>query len=149
MKIKLLFSLLALVSFCGCRKLINIDPNYVGQWRSGIYNGRIYTLNIAEDGGAEYERTLTSGGGSYGYGYEHWYGPLKSNGKRFQIAYSSPWFIVLENPVLTNDDCSWLLSSPYGMRDSTYINNNWRIKFKYPKTIGYDGAEVVMYRHQF
>lgn len=145
MKAKLFLFLLIVLSFSGCRKLINIDPNYVGEWRGGYYGSTFYSLSITEDGGAEYERIMSGGRGTYGH--EHWHGPLKSNGRRFQIAYSSPWFIVIENPVLTNDDCRGLFN-PYGL-DSTYRYNNWRIKFKYPKTIGYDGAEVVMYRHQF
>ncbi|MES2621245.1 MAG: hypothetical protein V4615_10365 [Bacteroidota bacterium] len=144
MKAKLFLFLLIISGFSGCRKLINIDSDYVGVWRGGYYGSRYYKLNITEDGGAEYERKFQGGGPSQ-YGYERWYGPLKSNGRRFQIAYSSPWFIIIENPVLTNDDCRSLFFSS----DSTYLKNNWRIKFKYPKTIGYDGAEVVMYRHQF
>ena len=146
MKARLFLLLLIVLCFGGCRKLINIDQNYVGEWRGGGLGSTYYILNIAEDGGAEYERTIQGSGPSH-YGYEHWYGPLKSNGKRFQIAYSSPWFIIIENPVPTNHDCSRLFnpSNP----DSAYINNNWSIKFKYPKTLGYDGAEVIMYRHQF
>ena len=144
MKTKIFFLLCLAMVFSSCRKLIDIDPNYIGEWRGKSYFIE-YSLIISEDGGAEYDRTI---GGASSEGHEHWFGILKSSGKRFQIAYASPWFIILENLVLTDDDCTMLLGNHWN-NDSIYIHNNWRLKFKYPKTIGYDGAEVVMYRHQY
>ena len=128
--------LFCLLTLSGCRKLIDIDERYIGSW-GGNDGAFRYNLSITEDGGAKYDRNSIMGG--Y-YGQETWFGPLKSNGRRFQIAYSSPWFIILENPVLSHDDISDLF------HDTIYRDNNWRIRFKYPKTIGYDGREVTMYR---
>jgi hypothetical protein len=141
MKAVALFLLLFTLLFSGCRKLVDIDSNYIGEWRGGAGCGMgfTFTLIISEDGHADYERSHTGGGL---YGGEHWAGTLKSNGKRFHIsAFGCPWFFILENPTLTNENVSCLF------HDSLAFANIWRMKFRYPKTIGFDGAEVTMYRH--
>ncbi|MES2621679.1 MAG: hypothetical protein V4615_12585 [Bacteroidota bacterium] len=138
MKTLTLFLLLTILVCSGCKKLIDINENYIGEWRGGVcssFGGMNYFLTIYEDGSADYDRDGTF----YGYGHERWSGTLKSNGKRFHIGRSSPWFIIIEDPIRTDEDVSRCF-----LHDDSA--GNWRMKFKYPKTIGYDGAEVTMYR---
>lgn len=130
----LLFSLLTL---SGCRKLIDIDKNYIGRWR-GSDGVSTYNLTITEDGGAELSihRSFTE------YGSQNWEGPLKTNGHRFQVAFASPWYIIIENPVLTHDNI-WQSFASNPDDSLLYTDNNWRFMFKHPSP---NANTIRMYR---
>ena len=124
------FMLVILIAATSCRKsVVEIDTNYIGNWYG--FSPHLYYLSIDSNGYGHYHREKWQGGEE---GVEDWEGEVKASNTHIKIG-GSPCFKIIKEPT---------------PMDTNVIYNSdtltWELILKYPKTIGYDGAQFTVYK---